>query len=155
MTEFASEHLQHQEVIESGGSISIPFGPPTPGTIIVFLEAHGLLFAAPPQQPQNTTPAQPGMIIARMNDNRFHRAGVGALGVFDPGGGFDPPPPSPPVDLNVLLDALARVIRRHYESRWPGDVKPKGADAPPSGCRSRGNCGSRTPARSRRVLSRS
>ena len=26
---------------------------------------------------------------------------------------------SKPVDLNVLLDALARVIRRHYESRWP------------------------------------
>jgi DNA-binding NtrC family response regulator len=27
---------------------------------------------------------------------------------------------SKPVDLNVLLDALARVMRRHYESRWPG-----------------------------------
>jgi DNA-binding response OmpR family regulator len=27
---------------------------------------------------------------------------------------------SKPVDLNVLLDALARVLRRHYESRWPG-----------------------------------
>ena len=27
---------------------------------------------------------------------------------------------SKPVDLNVLLDSLARVIRRHYESRWPG-----------------------------------
>ena len=26
---------------------------------------------------------------------------------------------SKPVDLNVLLDALARVMRRHYESRWP------------------------------------
>ena len=26
---------------------------------------------------------------------------------------------SKPVDLNVLLDALARVMKRHYEGRWP------------------------------------
>ena len=26
---------------------------------------------------------------------------------------------SKPVDLNMLLDALARVMRRYYESRWP------------------------------------
>jgi len=26
---------------------------------------------------------------------------------------------SKPVDFNVLLDALARVLRRHYEGRWP------------------------------------
>lgn len=26
---------------------------------------------------------------------------------------------SKPVDFNVLLDALARVMRRDYESRWP------------------------------------
>ena len=26
---------------------------------------------------------------------------------------------SKPVDFNVLLDALARVMRRYYESRWP------------------------------------
>jgi CheY-like chemotaxis protein len=25
-----------------------------------------------------------------------------------------------PVELNVLLDAVARVMRRHYASRWPG-----------------------------------
>lgn len=24
-----------------------------------------------------------------------------------------------PVDFNLLLDSLARVLRRHYESRWP------------------------------------
>ena len=29
---------------------------------------------------------------------------------------------SKPVDLNLLLDALARVMRRYYESRWPGEV---------------------------------
>ena len=28
---------------------------------------------------------------------------------------------SKPVDFNVLLDTLARVMRRHYEGRWPGD----------------------------------
>ena len=27
---------------------------------------------------------------------------------------------SKPVDPNLLLDAMARVMRRHYESRWPG-----------------------------------
>jgi CheY-like chemotaxis protein len=26
---------------------------------------------------------------------------------------------SKPVDFNLLLDAMARVLRRHYESRWP------------------------------------
>jgi DNA-binding NtrC family response regulator len=29
---------------------------------------------------------------------------------------------SKPVDLNVLLDSLARVMRRFYESRWPADA---------------------------------
>ena len=29
---------------------------------------------------------------------------------------------SKPVDFNVLLDTLARVIRRHYEGRWPENV---------------------------------
>ncbi|MBC7785372.1 MAG: response regulator [Burkholderiales bacterium] len=26
---------------------------------------------------------------------------------------------SKPVDFNLLLDSLARVVRRHYEGRWP------------------------------------
>jgi CheY-like chemotaxis protein len=29
---------------------------------------------------------------------------------------------SKPVDPNLVLDALARVLRRFYESRWPGGV---------------------------------
>jgi DNA-binding NtrC family response regulator len=28
---------------------------------------------------------------------------------------------SKPVDFNVLLDALARVLRRYHENRWPGE----------------------------------
>jgi CheY-like chemotaxis protein len=28
---------------------------------------------------------------------------------------------SKPVDFNLLLDSLARVMRRYYESRWPQD----------------------------------
>lgn len=28
---------------------------------------------------------------------------------------------SKPVDFNLLLDAIARVLRRHYENRWPGE----------------------------------
>ncbi len=30
---------------------------------------------------------------------------------------------SKPVDFNVLLDTLARVLRRFYESRWPKETK--------------------------------
>jgi hypothetical protein len=26
---------------------------------------------------------------------------------------------SKPVDFNVLLDTLARVVKRHYEGKWP------------------------------------
>ena len=29
---------------------------------------------------------------------------------------------SKPVDFNLLLDALARVVKRHYEGRWPGEI---------------------------------
>jgi DNA-binding NtrC family response regulator len=32
---------------------------------------------------------------------------------------------SKPVDFNVLLDALARVLRRYHENRWPGDEMEK------------------------------
>jgi DNA-binding NtrC family response regulator len=28
---------------------------------------------------------------------------------------------SKPVDLNVLLDSLARVLKRYHENRWPGE----------------------------------
>ena len=34
---------------------------------------------------------------------------------------------SKPVDLNLLLDALARVMRRFYESRWPGPPSVPGS----------------------------
>ncbi len=26
-----------------------------------------------------------------------------------------------PVQMNLLLDSLARLMKRHYESRWPGE----------------------------------
>jgi DNA-binding response OmpR family regulator len=29
---------------------------------------------------------------------------------------------SKPVDFNLLLDALARVMRRHYEGKWPSNI---------------------------------
>jgi len=35
---------------------------------------------------------------------------------------------SKPVDANLLLDALARVLRRYYESRWPGHAQENRAD---------------------------
>ena len=36
---------------------------------------------------------------------------------------------SKPVDFNVLLDALARVLRRYHESRWPGESPEKAQQA--------------------------
>jgi CheY-like chemotaxis protein len=32
---------------------------------------------------------------------------------------------SKPVDFNVLLDALARVLRRYHENRWPENCSPE------------------------------
>lgn len=29
---------------------------------------------------------------------------------------------SKPVDLNLLLQTLARVVKRHYQDKWPGSV---------------------------------
>jgi CheY-like chemotaxis protein len=29
---------------------------------------------------------------------------------------------SKPVDLNLLLDTMARVLKRHHQSRWPSDI---------------------------------
>jgi len=29
---------------------------------------------------------------------------------------------SKPVDFNLLLDAMARVVKRHYEGKWPGEL---------------------------------
>lgn len=52
----------------------------------------------------------PAILLAdRMTDHLLHEAlGMKVFSVL-----------SKPVDLNVLLDALARVMRRFYESRWP------------------------------------
>jgi len=33
---------------------------------------------------------------------------------------------SKPVDVNLLLDSLARVMRRYYESRWPAEGNAPG-----------------------------
>src|SRR6266540_4437658 len=61
MAEFAIDHVQRTEVVEpDGGSISIPFGPPTPGQVLVFLFAKEA-FGAPPAPagppPRRTSPA--------------------------------------------------------------------------------------------------
>jgi CheY-like chemotaxis protein len=34
---------------------------------------------------------------------------------------------SKPVDFNLLLDALARVLRRYHQSRWPGGDLARGS----------------------------
>ncbi len=34
---------------------------------------------------------------------------------------------SKPVDLNLLLDAMARVMRKHYASKWPTDGRQRTA----------------------------
>jgi phospholipase C len=55
MTEFAIDHVQHVAIIEpDGASITIAFGPPTPGRLVVFLFAKTvptLPFAGPSPTP--------------------------------------------------------------------------------------------------------
>jgi CheY-like chemotaxis protein len=54
--------------------------------------------------------APPAILLANhLTDHLLHEAlGMRVFSVL-----------SKPVDLNTLLDALARVMRRHYASRWP------------------------------------
>jgi DNA-binding NtrC family response regulator len=55
--------------------------------------------------------APPAILLAHhLTDHLLHEAlGMHVFSVL-----------SKPVDLNMLLDAMARVVRRHYEGRWPG-----------------------------------
>ena len=55
--------------------------------------------------------APPAILLAnQLTTNLLHEAlGMHVFSVL-----------SKPVDFNLLLDALARVMRRHYEGRWPG-----------------------------------
>ena len=61
------------------------------------------------QQPSFTVP--PSILLAnQLTTNLLHEAlGMHVFSVL-----------SKPVDFNVLLDTLARVLRRHYEGKWPG-----------------------------------
>ena len=56
--------------------------------------------------------APPAILLANhLTDHLLHEAlGMRVFSVL-----------SKPVDLNTLLDALARVLRRHHSSRWPSD----------------------------------
>ncbi|HEY8665895.1 MAG TPA: response regulator [Tepidisphaeraceae bacterium] len=56
--------------------------------------------------------APPAILLANhMTDHLLHEAlGMHVFSVL-----------SKPVDFNLLLDALARVIRRHYEGKWPNE----------------------------------
>ena len=58
-----------------------------------------------------TFPVPPAILLAnQLTTHLLHEAlGMHVFSVL-----------SKPVDFNVLLDTLARVLRRHYENRWPG-----------------------------------
>ena len=56
--------------------------------------------------------APPTILVARELNSHLLREALG-MQVFSV--------LSKPVDLNVLLDTLARVLRRYHESRWPCD----------------------------------
>jgi DNA-binding NtrC family response regulator len=58
--------------------------------------------------------APPTILVARELNSHLLREALG-MQVFSV--------LSKPVDLNVLLDTLARVLRRYHESRWPGDQR--------------------------------
>jgi DNA-binding NtrC family response regulator len=59
--------------------------------------------------------APPAILLARELNSHLLREALG-MHVFSV--------LSKPVDLNVLLDTLARVLRRYHESRWPDGKKP-------------------------------
>ena len=63
------------------------------------------------QQQQHQFMAPPAILLAnQLTTNLLHEAlGMHVFSVL-----------SKPVDFNVLLDTLARVLRRHYEGKWPG-----------------------------------
>ena len=51
------------------------------------------------------------LLANQMTDHLLHEAlGMRVFSVL-----------SKPVDLNLLLDALARVLKRHYASKWPSE----------------------------------
>lgn len=56
--------------------------------------------------------APPAILLARDLTNHFMQEALG-MKVFSVLG--------KPVELNVLLDTLARAIKRHYAGRWPGN----------------------------------
>jgi CheY-like chemotaxis protein len=60
----------------------------------------------------NLKQAPPSILLANhLTDHLLHEAlGMRVFSVL-----------SKPVDLNMLLDALARVLKRRYASRWPAD----------------------------------
>src|SRR6266487_3500765 len=60
----------------------------------------------------NLKQAPPSILLANhLTDHLLHEAlGMRVFSVL-----------SKPVDLNMLLDALARVLKRRYASRWPTD----------------------------------
>ncbi len=59
---------------------------------------------------QKLTAAPPAILLARQLSAQLLHEALG-MKVFSVLG--------KPVDFNLLLDALARVMRRHYEGRWP------------------------------------
>jgi DNA-binding response OmpR family regulator len=56
--------------------------------------------------------APPAILLTSHFSNHLLREALG-MGVFSV--------LAKPVDFNVLLDALARVLRRYHENRWPGE----------------------------------
>ncbi len=60
----------------------------------------------------NLKQAPPSILLANhLTDHLLHEAlGMRVFSVL-----------SKPVDLNMLLDALARLLKRRYASRWPAD----------------------------------
>jgi CheY-like chemotaxis protein len=54
--------------------------------------------------------APPAILLARQLSNHLLQEALG-MQVFSV--------LEKPVDFNLLLDAIARLLRRHYESRWP------------------------------------
>ncbi len=81
--------------------------------VVLDYQMHGLGGMQVIRLMQDMRHAPPAILLApELTNHLLHEAiGMHVFSVL-----------SKPVDFNVLLDTLARVMKRHYEGRWPQNV---------------------------------
>ena len=91
-------------------ALKLALQKPAPNLILLDVDMPGLGGLQVIKRMQQLTAAPPAILLARQLSAQLLHEALG-MKVFSVLG--------KPVDFNLLLDALARVMRRHYEGRWP------------------------------------